>query len=99
MGRRVCGSTGHLRSGAVWMTVAAPTFLAELMLDSALAAGMYRRLDAADEGHWFRTAINRTGWLFVCVMLGFALVGALMQTYAPRATSIGEVIRHYLVNK
>jgi len=68
---------------AVWMTVAAPTFLAELMLDSALAAGLYRRLDAVDEGHWLRTAIKRTGWLFVCVMLGFALVGALMQTYAP----------------
>jgi len=84
---------------AVWMTVSAPTFLAELMLDSALAAGLYRRLDAADEGHWLRTAINRTGWLFVCVMLGFALVGALMQTYAPRATSMGEVIRHYFVNK
>ena len=30
------------------------------------------------------------------VMLGFALGGALMQTYAPHASSIGEVIRHYL---
>jgi len=32
-------------------------------------------------------------------MLGFALGGALMQTYAPHATSIGEVIRHYLNNR
>jgi len=32
-------------------------------------------------------------------MLGFALGGALMQTYAPHATSIGEVIRHYLDNR
>jgi hypothetical protein len=32
-------------------------------------------------------------------MLGFALGGALMQTYAPYATSIGEVIRHYLDNR
>jgi hypothetical protein len=81
---------------AVWVTVAAPTFLAELMLDSALAAGLYRRLGAAGEGRWLRTAIEGTGWPFVVVMLGFALGGALMQTYAPRATSIGEVIQHYL---
>jgi hypothetical protein len=81
---------------AVWVTMAAPTFLAELMLDSALAAGPYRRLGAAGEGRWLRTAIEGTGWPFVVVMLGFALGGALMQTYAPHATSIGEVIRHYL---
>jgi hypothetical protein len=81
---------------AVWVTVAAPTFLAELMLDSALAAGLYRRLGAAGEGRWLRTAIEGTGWPFVVVMLGFAIGGALMQTYAPRATSIGEVIQHYL---
>src|SRR5262249_32160230 len=81
---------------AVWMIVAAPTFFAELMLDSALAAGLYRRLGAVEEGHWLRTAIGRTGWLFVCVMLGFALAGALMQAYAPSATSIGQVIGVFL---
>jgi len=38
------------------VAMAAPTFLAELMLDSALAAGPYRRVGAAGEGRWLRTA-------------------------------------------
>jgi hypothetical protein len=41
---------------AIWVAMAAPTFLAELMLDSALAAGPYRRVGAAGEGRWLRTA-------------------------------------------
>jgi uncharacterized integral membrane protein len=38
--------------------------------------------------------VRRTVWPCVCVALGFALAGALMQAYAPSANSIGQVIRH-----
>jgi hypothetical protein len=84
---------------AVWVTVTAPTLLVELMLNSALAAGLYRRLGAVEERHWLRTAVEQTGWPFVVVMLGFALAGALMQTYAPHASTMGEVIQHFLGNR
>ena len=84
---------------AVWMTLAAPAFLAELLLDTALAAGLYRRLRAVEEGRWLRTAMRQTAWPFVCVALAFALAGALMQTYMPSAHSIGEVIRRVIENR
>src|SRR5262249_38416438 len=84
---------------AVWLTVTAPTFLAELLLDTMLAAGLYRRVRGVEEGHWLRTAVRRTAWPFVCVVLGFALAGALMQTYAPNANSIGQAIRHFIESR
>ncbi len=45
--------------------------------------------------YWLYTAIRRTLWPFVGTAVLFSLAGAGMQVYAPRATSIGEVIHHY----
>ncbi|MES2355426.1 MAG: hypothetical protein V4568_13710 [Pseudomonadota bacterium] len=80
---------------ALWIVWAAPALLAELLLDAALAAGLYRRLRGVSGNYWLRTAIRRTGWQFAVVAILFALAGGLMQIYAPEAKSIGQVIRHY----
>ncbi len=77
---------------ALWMVWTAPALFAELLLDIGLAAGLYRRLRAVKGDHWLRTAIRRTAGPFVAVALLFALAGAVMQSYAPGAKSIGEVI-------
>lgn len=79
----------------LWIVWAAPALLAELVLDAALATGLYRRLRDVKGDHWLRTAIRRTGWPFVAVAILFALAGAAMQFYAPSANSIGQVIQHY----
>ena len=78
----------------LWVVWAAPALLAELVLDAALAAGLYGRLRKVQEGHWLRTAIRLTGWRFIAVATLFALAGAAMQGYAPDARSLGEVIQH-----
>ena len=80
---------------AVWIVWAAPALLAELLLDAALAAGLYKRLEVVEGVHWLRTAVRRTAWPFVAVALSFSLAGGAMQIYAPDATSIGQVFQHY----
>jgi uncharacterized membrane protein YgcG len=80
---------------AVWIVWAAPALLAELMLDAALATGLYRRLQGVERDHWLRTAVRRTAWPFAGVALLFSLVGGGLQIYAPHAKSIGQVIQHY----
>jgi len=79
---------------ALWIVWSAPALLAELLLDVALSAGLYRRLRAVKGDHWLRTAVRRTAWPFVAVALLFGVAGAVMQAYAPGAKSVGEVIRH-----
>jgi hypothetical protein len=84
--------------GAAWAVLSivwvAPALFAELLLDAALAAGLYRRLRSVDGDHWLRTAVSRTGWRFAGVAALFAVAGALMQLYAPEARSIGQVMQH-----
>jgi hypothetical protein len=80
---------------AIWIVWAAPMLLAELMLDAALATGLYRRLRDVEGNHWLRTAVRRTVWPFIAVALLFSLAGGSMQIYAPDAKSIGHVLQHY----
>lgn len=79
----------------LWIVWAAPTLLAELMLDAALATGLYRRLRGVEGDHWLRTAVRRTVWPFIVVALSFSLAGGGMQIYAPEAKSIGQVLQHF----
>jgi hypothetical protein len=76
---------------ALWIVWAAPGFLAELLLDVALASGLYRRLRGIKGGHWMSTAVRRTVWRFAAVAALFSLAGAAMQVYSPDAKSIGQV--------
>jgi hypothetical protein len=80
---------------AFWIIWAAPALLAELVLDAALAAGLYRRVHAIEARHWLRTAVRRTVVPFVAVALLFALTGLAMQLAVPEARSVGQVLDHY----
>ncbi|TXH76272.1 MAG: hypothetical protein E6Q88_02665 [Lysobacteraceae bacterium] len=72
---------------AVWI---APSLLAELILDVALASGLYRRLRRIESAHWLRTAVRRT-WLPCLLVLALAAgTGALLQRRDPGIDSIGD---------
>jgi hypothetical protein len=83
--------------GSVWAALtiitAAPTLFAELLLDGALATGLYKRLRNVDGDHWLTTAVRRTAWRFVGVAVLFSLIGVVMQIVVPGAKSIGQVIQ------
>ncbi len=70
----------------------APVLFAELLVDAALAGGLYRHVRGIDrERHWLTTAIARTGWRFGAVAVGF-LAGWLIARAVPGADSIGALL-------
>lgn len=72
----------------------APLLLAELVVDAALAAGLYRHVRNMDrQRHWLTTALARTLWRFGAVAVLAAAAGAAIQYLIPGADSIGDLFR------
>jgi len=80
---------------AYWTVLSAPTLLAELVLDSALATGLYRHLRNTPQRDWVHTALRRTASRFALVAIVSGLAGIAMHVYAPEATSVGQVVHHH----
>lgn len=79
-----------------WVILIAPALLAELALDAALSAGLYRRLKRPPHGeHWLSTTLRHTGKPFVAATISLLIAGALMNLLVPDATSLGEFLAHY----
>ncbi|WP_257387021.1 hypothetical protein [Tahibacter caeni] len=72
---------------------AAPVLLAELLVDVALAGGLYRHVRSIDrDRHWLRTALARTFWRFAVVAALFAAAGWIAARLVPGADSIGDLL-------
>lgn len=84
---------GALLVSSLWVVYSAPVLFAELLIDGALSASLYRRLRGLDTRHWLETALRRTVWPLVITALVLSLAGTAMQLYAPGAKSVGDVIR------
>ena len=78
---------------AMWTVWTAPVLFAEILVDAALARGLYRTLAGFDEPNWLRTALRRTGWQFLFVAVFLAISGGVMQHFVPSATSFWEVLK------
>ena len=76
---------------AIYVVYIAPVLFAELLLDAALAAGLYRRLRGVDGQHWLRSAVRRTMVPALVAALLLAVSGGFMQMVYPGASSIGRV--------
>jgi hypothetical protein len=85
---------GALLFSSAIIVYSAPMLFAELLLDAALAAGLYRKLRSLPSQHWLETAIRRTAWPFIATTIFIAASGWGMQLYAPGAHSLGEVISY-----
>ena len=79
-------------AASIWLVVGAPTLLAELLVDSALAGGLYRKL-RQDDTSWLETALKKTVLPFVVVLVVAAIGGGVIQHYVPEAHSVGDVFR------
>lgn len=80
---------------AVYFVAAAPALFAELVLDSLLVGGLYRRLRRENEGQWFSSALRRTIWPAVLVFFFLAVAGITFANYAPGSRSIGSVLEKW----
>lgn len=76
---------------SLWIIVSAPTLFAELAIDGALSAGLYRRLRKIEKRHWLETAVRRTIGPFAATALALVLFAFAVQHYRPLAHSIGDV--------
>ena len=83
----------------VTLVVAAPERLAEVTLDGAAGAVLYRRIRAADRSRWFDPVFRRTRAPFLAYLAFFVCLGIACRLYAPEAISIGGVLRHASMNK
>jgi hypothetical protein len=83
---------GTVLFSCFYIIYAAPVLFAELMLDGVLSVTLYRRLRTLDARHWLETALRRTWRLFLGAAATVIMMGLLMESYAPGARSIGEVV-------
>ena len=90
----VAGVAAALVVGAaIYVIYIAPVLFAEILLDAALAGGLYHRLRAVDGGSWWQSAIRRTIIPAAASALIVSIAGGIMQAVYPGASSIGMVWR------
>ncbi|HYO16255.1 MAG TPA: hypothetical protein VE685_23905 [Thermoanaerobaculia bacterium] len=83
---------------SLYVVWAAPTLLAEILVDGVLLAGFYRRLHDPGQPNWMIGAVRRT-WVPVLVTaLLFAVAGGILQAKYPEARSIGAVWEQFSSN-
>jgi hypothetical protein len=78
---------------ATYIIVSAPAFLAEILVDGVLAAGLYKRLRRIDRRNWLETALRKTWLPVLIVALLFLVAGHLIQANLPEVDSIGDIWR------
>ncbi len=71
----------------------APVLFAELLVDVALAGGLYRHVRGIDrERYWLKTALARTFWRFAGVAALAAVAGWAITLFVPGADSVGDLL-------
>ena len=72
----------------------APTLLAEILVDGALVAGLYRRVKRIEHKNWLGTAVRRTLVPAILVAILFTVAGFAFQKAIPEAHTMGDVWTH-----
>jgi len=78
---------------SVWVVWSAPVLMAELLVDAAIAGGLYRRMQGMQVQGWWRVCVTHTSWLLLGLLLFFAVLGWLAQELVPGASHLLQVIQ------
>jgi hypothetical protein len=81
-----------LATASLWVVYSAPVLFAELLLDTMLSAGLYRKLRKLESHSWLKTAIRHTVLPFIITVVFISGTGWWLQSNNPSAKSIGEII-------
>ncbi|CAQ46565.1 hypothetical protein A7X63_06005 [Stenotrophomonas maltophilia] len=65
----------------------------ELLVDAAIAGGLYRRMQGIQEQGWWRVCVTHTLWPLFGLLVFFTVVGWLAQELAPGATHLLQLIQ------
>jgi len=83
---------------AGWVVWTAPALMAELLVDAAIAGGLYRRMRGAQAQGWWWLCVRHTFWPLVGVLSFFIALGALAGHRAPEATTLMQALQLPLAN-
>lgn len=78
---------------SLYIVYLAPALFAELLVDGALSASLYRRMRGLQTRHWLESAVRRTAVPFAVTALTLGAIGYAFQWYAPQAHTLGEVLK------
>ena len=85
--------------GVVFYAVySAPTFFAELLIDGGVGTWLYKRADVVNRPDWLATAVRRSVWPVVVLLVMFVAQALTMRHIAPGATTLGQAW-HVLLEK
>ncbi|HEY0502584.1 MAG TPA: hypothetical protein VGD42_03725 [Lysobacter sp.] len=76
-----------------WIVWSAPALMAELVVDAAIAGGLYRRMRGAEAQGWWWLCVRHTFWPLAGVLLFFVALGGLADHLAPQADTLVQVLR------
>lgn len=77
---------------SVWVVWSAPVLMAELLVDAAIAGGLYKRMQGMQAQGWWRLCLSHTIWPLLGLLVFFAGLGWLAQELAPDAVSLMQVL-------
>lgn len=80
---------------SVWVVWSAPVLMAELLVDAAIAGGLYKRMQGMQEQGWWRLCLSHTIWPLLGLLVFFAGLGWLAQELAPDAVSLMQVFKAF----
>lgn len=80
---------------SVWIVLGAPTFLGELIVDVALARGLYKHMIGSYDRYWLKTALRHTYKSFLGILFLLMVAGLLMQLAVPNVASVGQFIHYF----
>jgi hypothetical protein len=78
----------------VYFVCVAPTFLAELIVEGACLAGLYRPRDRLAPFQWYPVALEQTVLPALAMAACFMVVGLSLQLSVPRAETVVDVWEH-----
>jgi len=78
-------------AASVWVVWSAPVLMAELLVDAAIAGGLYRRMQGMQVQGWWRLCLAHTFWPLMGLLVFFTALGSLAQYLSPEATHLMEV--------
>ncbi|MFA4969589.1 MAG: hypothetical protein WC540_08150 [Sulfuritalea sp.] len=79
----------------LYIVYLAPVLFAELLVDGALSASLYRRMRGLQTRHWLESAVRRTAVPFAVTALSLGAIGYAFQLYTPQAHTFGEVVKQW----
>ncbi len=78
---------------AGWVVWTAPVLMAELLVDGAIAAGLYKRMRNVQAQGWWWLCVRHTFWPLVGVLAFFVALGGVADHLAPEANTLMQALK------